>query len=40
MTGGSFPGAPNKARWVQAGADTRNPYLGAAMLSCGVPAKP
>ncbi len=40
MTGGSFPGAPNKAQWVQAGADTRNPYLGAAMLNCGVPAKP
>jgi len=40
MTGGSFPGAPNKARWVQSGPDTRNPYLGAAMLSCGVPAKP
>lgn len=40
MTGGSFPGAPSKARWVQAGADTRNPYLGAAMLNCGVPAKP
>jgi len=40
MTGGSFPGAPNKAPWVQVGADTRNPYLGAAMLSCGVPAKP
>lgn len=40
MTGDSFPGAPSKARWVQSGTDTRNPYLGSSMLSCGSEVKP
>jgi Cu(I)/Ag(I) efflux system membrane fusion protein len=40
MTGGSFPGAPPKARWVQAGTETRNPYFGASMLNCGAEVKP
>jgi Cu(I)/Ag(I) efflux system membrane fusion protein len=40
MTGDSFPGAPEQARWVQAGADVRNPYLGSAMLNCGSEVKP
>jgi len=40
MTSGSFPGAPARARWVQTGADTRNPYLGAAMLTCGEEVRP
>lgn len=40
MTGDSFPGAPGQARWVQSGTDTRNPYLGAAMLTCGSEVKP
>jgi Cu(I)/Ag(I) efflux system membrane fusion protein len=40
MTSGSFPGAPPKAQWVQAGTKTRNPYLGAEMLDCGAEVKP
>jgi membrane fusion protein, copper/silver efflux system len=40
MTGDSFPGAPSKAKWVQSGADIRNPYFGAEMLSCGAEVKP
>jgi membrane fusion protein, copper/silver efflux system len=40
MTGDSFPGAPSKAKWVQTGAEIRNPYLGAEMLSCGAEVKP
>lgn len=38
MSGDSFPDAPAKARWVQAGHDVRNPFFGAKMLSCGAPA--
>jgi len=40
MTGDSFPGAPSKARWVQSGEATQNPYFGPAMLNCGAPVKP
>jgi Cu(I)/Ag(I) efflux system membrane fusion protein len=40
MTGDSFPGAPSKAKWVQAGSEIRNPYFGAEMLSCGAEVKP
>lgn len=40
MTGGSFPGAPTRASWVQAGEAIRNPYFGAAMLDCGAEVKP
>jgi Cu(I)/Ag(I) efflux system membrane fusion protein len=40
MTGDSFPGAPSKAKWVQSGAEIRNPYFGAEMLSCGAEVKP
>ncbi len=40
MTGGSFPGAPARARWVQTDGLTRNPYLGAAMLTCGEEVRP
>jgi Cu(I)/Ag(I) efflux system membrane fusion protein len=40
MTGDSFPGAPSKAKWVQTGAEIRNPYFGAEMLSCGAEVKP
>jgi Cu(I)/Ag(I) efflux system membrane fusion protein len=40
MTGDSFPGAPPKARWVQDGTETRNPYLGSAMLNCGTEVNP
>lgn len=40
MTSGSFPGAPNAARWVQASQETRNPYFGAEMLNCGSEVRP
>ncbi len=40
MTGDSFPGAPPQARWVQAGKEVRNPYLGSEMLNCGAEVKP
>jgi Cu(I)/Ag(I) efflux system membrane fusion protein len=40
MTSGSFPGAPSKARWVQADGETRNPYFGSEMLNCGGEVKP
>jgi membrane fusion protein, copper/silver efflux system len=40
MTGDSFPGAPNNARWVQQGASANNPYFGPAMLTCGAEVKP
>jgi len=40
MTATSFPGAPARARWVQASGGTRNPYLGAEMLECGEEVKP
>lgn len=40
MTGGAFPGAPEKARWIQLDAPLRNPWFGAAMLECGSEVKP
>jgi Cu(I)/Ag(I) efflux system membrane fusion protein len=40
MTGDSFRGAPPSAQWVQSGTDTRNPYLGAEMITCGSEVKP
>lgn len=40
MTSDSFPGAPGRARWVQTGAETRNPYFGATMLNCGSEVQP
>lgn len=40
MTGDSFPGAPEQARWVQSGTEALNPYLGSAMLNCGAEVKP
>lgn len=40
MSGDSFPGAPPAARWVQAEAETRNPYFGPEMLTCGGEVKP
>lgn len=39
MTAASFTGAPGRAKWVQAGAETRNPYFGAEMLNCGAEVK-
>ncbi|MEI6035263.1 MAG: hypothetical protein WCS65_13420, partial [Verrucomicrobiae bacterium] len=40
MTGSSFPGAPQRARWVQAGSTPANPYLGLEMQDCGSEAPP
>jgi Cu(I)/Ag(I) efflux system membrane fusion protein len=40
MTGGSFPGAPKSARWVQIGDKTLNPYLGMDMQTCGQEVEP
>ncbi len=40
MTDSAFPGAPAKARWVQAGGPTRNPWFGAEMLECGAKINP
>jgi len=40
MTKGAFPGAPEKARWIQLEPPLRNPWFGAAMLDCGSEVKP
>ncbi len=36
----SFPGAPKVGRWLQLGAEVRNPFFGADMLDCGTEVKP
>jgi Cu(I)/Ag(I) efflux system membrane fusion protein len=36
MAGGAFPGAPDKARWLQMEPPLRNPWFGPAMSDCGV----
>jgi Cu(I)/Ag(I) efflux system membrane fusion protein len=40
MTKDAFPGAPNRADWIQLKAAVRNPYYGAEMLDCGAEVKP
>lgn len=40
MTKNAFPGAPNRADWIQLRTDVRNPYYGAEMLDCGSEVKP
>jgi Cu(I)/Ag(I) efflux system membrane fusion protein len=40
MTKDAFPGAPNRADWVQLKADVRNPWFGKEMLDCGSEVKP
>lgn len=40
MTKESFPGAPNRAEWIQFQPAARNPWFGAEMLECGVEVKP
>ena len=40
MTKDAFPGAPNRADWVQLRAEVRNPWFGAEMLDCGSEVKP
>lgn len=40
MTKDAFPGAPNRAEWIQLQPTVRNPYFGAEMLDCGSEVKP
>jgi Cu(I)/Ag(I) efflux system membrane fusion protein len=40
MTKDAFPGAPNRADWIQLRAQVRNPWFGAEMLDCGSEVKP
>ena len=40
MTKDLFPGAPNRADWIQLKAEVRNPWFGAEMLDCGSEVKP
>ena len=40
MTKDAFPGAPNRATWIQLKAEVRNPWFGAEMLDCGSEVKP
>jgi Cu(I)/Ag(I) efflux system membrane fusion protein len=35
MASNAFPGAPQKARWIQLASPLRNPWFGAQMLDCG-----
>lgn len=40
MTKDAFPGAPNRAQWVQLRPTVRNPWFGAEMMDCGSEVKP
>lgn len=40
MTKDAFPGAPNRAEWMQLQPGARNPWFGAEMLDCGAEVKP
>ncbi|MEI8294733.1 MAG: efflux RND transporter periplasmic adaptor subunit [bacterium] len=40
MTQTAFPSAPAKARWIQSGGPTRNPWFGSEMIECGVKLSP
>lgn len=40
MTKDAFPGAPNRAEWIQLKAEVRNPWFGTEMLDCGSEVKP
>lgn len=40
MTKDAFPGAPNRADWIQLQPDVRNPWFGKEMLDCGSEVKP
>jgi membrane fusion protein, copper/silver efflux system len=39
MTKDAFPGAPNRAEWIQLQPEVRNPWFGAEMLDCGSEVK-
>ena len=36
----AFPGAPNRADWLQLKAQIRNPWFGGEMIDCGSEVKP
>jgi membrane fusion protein, copper/silver efflux system len=40
MTKDAFPGAPNRAEWIQLKAEIHNPWFGKEMLDCGSEVKP
>jgi Cu(I)/Ag(I) efflux system membrane fusion protein len=40
MTKDAFPGAPNRADWIQLKPEVRNPWFGKEMLDCGSEVKP
>jgi Cu(I)/Ag(I) efflux system membrane fusion protein len=40
MTKDAFPGAPNRADWIQLQPGVRNPWFGQEMLDCGSEVKP
>ncbi|NOS69400.1 MAG: efflux RND transporter periplasmic adaptor subunit [Verrucomicrobia bacterium] len=40
MTKDAFPGAPNRADWIQLKPEVRNPWFGAEMIDCGSEVKP
>ncbi len=40
MTKDAFPGAPNRADWIQLRPEVRNPWFGAEMIDCGSEVKP
>ena len=40
MTKDAFPGAPNRAEWIQLQPEVRNPWFGKEMLDCGSEVKP
>jgi hypothetical protein len=40
MTKDAFPGAPNRADWIQLKPEIHNPWFGVEMLDCGSEVKP
>ena len=40
MTKDAFPGAPNRADWLQLKPEIHNPWFGKEMLDCGSEVKP
>ena len=40
MTKDAFPGAPNRADWIQLTPEVHNPWFGKEMLDCGSEVKP
>ncbi len=40
MTKDAFPGAPNRADWIQLQPEIHNPWFGKEMIDCGSEVKP